>query len=153
LLKALGMDRISRPTGSGVMQRPLRVLLVDDDRDGREMYAEFLKIDGFEVLEADNGAEGIDVAVQRKPDLIVMDLEMPIMGGIEAIERLRVDGRTRAIPVIVLSANGIFDHALAERAGCNTCLVKPCVPEDLEGTIRSLVDVSGQAAPRESVPG
>jgi CheY-like chemotaxis protein len=128
--------------------------LVDDDEDGRELCAEYLGVAGFEVLQAGNGADGIEAAVRRNPDLVVMDLQMPVMGGLEAIERLRGDARTRTIPVIVLSANGIVDHARARRAGCDTCLDKPCWPEDLEGTIRALID-SNRLAPssRDSASG
>jgi CheY-like chemotaxis protein len=86
-------------------------------------------------LASRNGVEAIDAAIHREPDLIVMDLEMPVMGGLEAIRRLRVDERTRAIPVMVLSADGIVGHARAKRVGCNTCPVKPCDPDDLEGII------------------
>jgi CheY-like chemotaxis protein len=106
-----------------------------------------LEVVGFEVLQAKNGAEGIETAVRRRPDLVVMDLQMPVMDGLEVIERLRSDARTRTTPVIVLSGNGIVDHAKARRAGCDTCLDKPCWPEDLEGTIRALIDASRWAPP------
>jgi two-component system cell cycle response regulator DivK len=122
------------------MRRPWRVLLVDDEVDVRELCTEYLTTAGYEVLQAENGAEAIDIAVGRQPDLIVMDVEMPVMDGLEATRRLGADARTRDIPVIVLSANGIVEHARAERLGCNVCLVKPCDPYDLEGIIRTLVE-------------
>jgi two-component system cell cycle response regulator DivK len=125
------------------MRRPWRVLLVDDDADGRELCAEYLSIVGYEVLQAENGAEAIDTATQRNPDLVVMDLEMPVMGGLEALQRLRGDVRTRAIPVIILSANGDVDHARVKRAGSETCLVKPCDPDDLDGIIRAVIEAHG----------
>src|SRR6202022_4013710 len=93
-------DPASRPSRSGLMHRPRRVLLADDNDDIREMCADYLATAGYEVLQAENGVEAIDAAIHRKPHLIVMDLEMPVMGGLEAIQRLRVDARTRAIPVI-----------------------------------------------------
>jgi two-component system cell cycle response regulator DivK len=124
------------------MPRPQRVLVVDDDDDSRELCAEYLGVAGFEVLQAENGARALEIAIRRRPDVVVMDLEMPVMGGLEAIRRLREDVRTRAIPLIVLSANGDVDHAKAERAGCHTCLVKPCDPDDLEGLIRALLDTN-----------
>jgi CheY-like chemotaxis protein len=122
------------------MRRPWRVLLVDDDVDIREMCAEYLTTGGYEVLQAENGAEAIDVAIDREPDVIVMDVEMPVMDGLEAVLRLEADARTHAIPVIVLSANGVVAHARAARVGCTVCLVKPCDPYDLEGIIRTLVE-------------
>jgi len=122
------------------MPRPQRVLLVDDDEDSRELCAEYLGAAGFEVLQAADGAAAVETAIRRKPDLVVMDLAMPIMGGLEAVERLKHDTRTRAIPVIVLSSTGDVDHAKAERAGCALCLVKPCDPEELESLIRTVLD-------------
>ena len=122
------------------MRRPWRVLLVDDDGDSRELCADYLTGTGYEVLQAENGARAIELAIGRKPDVIVMDLEMPVMGGIEAIRRLGLDPRTRAIPVVVLSANGALDHAKVVPLGCNISLAKPCDPWDLEGIIRTLVD-------------
>jgi CheY-like chemotaxis protein len=126
------------------MRRPWRVLLVDDDVDIREMCAEYLTTAGYEVLQAENGAEAIDVAIDREPDVIVMDVEMPVMDGLEAIQRLGADARTHAIPVVVLSANGVVEHAKAERVGCTVCLVKPCDPYDLEGILRTLVGARRQ---------
>ena len=126
------------------MRRPWRVLLVDDDVDIREMCAEYLTTAGYEVLQAENGAKAIDVAIDREPDVIVMDVEMPVMDGLEAVLRLGADARTHAIPVIVLSANGVVEHANAERVGCTVCLVKPCDPYDLEGIIRTLVEARRQ---------
>jgi CheY-like chemotaxis protein len=136
------------------MQRPWRVLLVDDDDDSREVYAAWLTAAGYEVLQAEDGAEAIETTLRRRPDLIVMDLEMPVMGGLEAIRRLREDARTWAIPVVVLSANGIVDHAKAARAGCETCLVKPCACDDLENVVQAILDASRlTTAARDSVPG
>lgn len=135
---------------SGERHRPWRVLLVDDDEDGRELCGEYLGTVGYEVLQAENGVEAIETAFRRKPDVVVMDLEMPVMGGLEAIRRLRADARTRAIPIVVLSANGDVDHAMVKRAGCDICLVKPCEPDDLEGVIRAVIDTTRiERAPRD----
>jgi CheY-like chemotaxis protein len=126
------------------MRRPWRVLLVDDEIDIREMFGEYLTTAGYEVLQAENGAEAIEVAIRRRPDVIVMDFEMPVMDGLEATQRLGADVRTHDIPVIVLSEHGVVEHARAERLGCRVCLVKPCDPYDLEGIIRTLVETSWQ---------
>jgi two-component system cell cycle response regulator DivK len=153
-VEANASDRGAGSTGSGVMQRPWRVLIVDDDEDGRELCAEYLAGAGFEVLLAENGEVGIETAVRRRPDIVVMDLEMPVMGGLEAIERLRGDARTRAIPIVVLSANGDVDCERVRLAGCDTCLVKPCLPDDLEGVVRALLDADRlQPASRDSASG
>jgi CheY-like chemotaxis protein len=122
------------------MRRLWRVLLADDNDDFREMCAEYLTTAGYDVLQAADGALAIDAAIRRMPDLIVMDLEMPVMGGLEAIQRLGIDARTRAIPVIVLSADIVTGRA--RRVGCSTCLVKPCSPEELERIIRARIDMN-----------
>jgi CheY-like chemotaxis protein len=151
---AAATEQSSPPSISGVVHRPWRVLLVDDDDDNREICAEFLIRAGYEIVQAENGADGIEVALRRKPDLIVMDLEMPVMGGLEAIRRLRLEPGTCATPVVVLSANGIVDHTRAERVGSSACLAKPCDLDDLEGIIHILIDTAQLAAPEpESVAG
>ena len=129
------------------MRRPRRVLIVDDEIDIRELCTEYLTTAGYEVLQAENGAQAIEVAIEHRPDIIVMDIELPRVGGLEAIRRLGADPRTHAIPIIVLSANAIAEHTKAERLGCTVCLVKPCDPYDLEGIIRTLVETTRQKSP------
>src|SRR5436305_740772 len=79
---------------SGTMRRPMRVLIADDDEDNREMYAEYLGMRGFSVGQAENDAVAVEYARRAKPDLIVMDLDMPVMDGIEAMTVLRDDAIT-----------------------------------------------------------
>jgi CheY-like chemotaxis protein len=122
--------------------RPFVVLIAEDDEDGREIYARVLENSGFRVLKAENGAVAIHMAVSHEPDVILMDLDMPVMGGVEAIERLKSDDRTRAIPVVVLSGSTATNHVRAEHAGCAAYLMKPCVANDLEGVVRSIAMLS-----------
>jgi CheY-like chemotaxis protein len=95
---------------------------------------------GYEVMQAANGEEGVATALGGRPDVVVMDLDMPVMGGLEAIGRLKADPRTKALPVVVLSASAVLEHGSAACAGCPTCLAKPCDLDDLEGVIRSIVE-------------
>src|SRR5262249_50409370 len=88
-------------------QRP-RVLLVDDYPDARQMYSEYLEFWGFEVVEAGNGMEALERAAEAAPDIILMDLSLPVMDGWEATRRLKADKRTASIPVVALTG-----HALA----------------------------------------
>src|SRR5712691_10524249 len=88
-------------------ERPC-VLLVDDYPDARSMYSEYLAYAGFEVLQASNGVEALEQAFGSHPDIILMDLSLPIMDGWEATRRLKADPRTAAIPVVALTS-----HALA----------------------------------------
>ena len=75
-----------------------RVLLVDDYPDAREMYSEYLQFSGFDVVEAANGMEALQRAVDEAPDIILMDLSLPVMDGWEATRRLKADVRTDALP-------------------------------------------------------
>ena len=128
------MDREVSPT----VERGAPVVLVADDSfDSRDMYGEILRFGGYDVLEAENGAEAVDLALSRHPDVIVMDLCMPRMDGWEAISRLKSNPQTKSIPVVALTALGW--RADAEAIPCEAYLVKPCLPLDLLGVLDSLV--------------
>jgi CheY-like chemotaxis protein len=114
------------------------VLLADDDDDHRTLCAEFLVGLGFVVSEAENGLVAVERARRWRPDVILMDLEMPVLGGFEAIALLRENAATRSIPVIVLSA--LMAPAKIHALGCAAHLVKPCTREDLEGVVRAIVE-------------
>ena len=121
-------------------QRP-RVLLVDDYPDAREMYTEYLEFSGFEVVEAGNGMEALQRALDTKPDIILMDLSLPVMDGWEATRRLKADNRTAAIPVVALTGHALAGISEgAKKAGCDAFVTKPCLPEDLVREIRKILD-------------
>ena len=114
---------------------------MDDTADVRELYAEYLTARGFRVATARDGEAGIAAATQSRPDIIVMDLSMPKLDGIEAIKRLKSDARTRKVPVILLTGypyRAIEQGAL--EAGADAFLTKPCLPEDLESHVQHLLD-------------
>ena len=122
------MSEAPHPDTSG---GPL-VLVVDDFQDNREMYAEYLADCGFRVIEAKNGKEAIEQAFARSPNVIVMDLSLPVMDGWEATRRLKADGRTRSIPVIALTGHALQVHSKgALDAGCDAFVAKPCLPDQL----------------------
>ena len=110
-----------------------RVLIVEDNFDNREIYAELLRHAGYVTLEAENGLRGVEEALEHLPDLILMDLSMPLMDGWEAIEVLKKDNRTAAIPVLAVSAHVILngDYARAQQAGFACYLTKPVEPKDV----------------------
>lgn len=81
------------------------ILIVDDDDSSRRACARYLEKRGWEIIEAQNGLEGAEVARGKKPDLILMDVEMPIMSGFDALDKLRKDPDTQEIPVIIMSAD------------------------------------------------
>jgi CheY-like chemotaxis protein len=119
------------------------VLIVDDVADNRTIYVLYLKFSGFRIAEADNGEEALRQAEQLLPDVIVMDLSLPVMDGWEATRRLKRDARTQGIPVIVLTGHALPEHAEAARqAGCDLVITKPCLPEQLLEAIRRILDTS-----------
>ena len=103
-----------------------KILLVDDLALNREMLASRLSKRGFEVIPASNGQEAIDLVVTRAPDLILMDMEMPVMDGREATRRLKADEVHQKIPVIALTSNSLpGDREMAMNAGCDDYDTKP----------------------------
>ena len=121
-------------------QRPC-VLLVDDYPDAREMYSEYLQYSGFDVIEAGNGIEALQQAIEREPDIILMDLSLPVMDGWEATRRLKADRRTARIPVVALTGHALAGISEgARRAGCDAFVTKPCLPEDLVKEIRKVLE-------------
>jgi two-component system, cell cycle response regulator DivK len=127
-----------------------RVLLVDDYPDAREMYTEYLEFSGFEVVEAGNGMEALQRAVDTSPDIILMDLSLPVMDGWEATRRLKADERTASIPIVALTGHALAGISEgARKAGCDAFVTKPCLPEDLVKEIRKVLDDSSAAATRK----
>jgi CheY-like chemotaxis protein len=113
------------------------VLIVEDHPLTREMYQMILEHSGFEVVQAADGAEALLRVRDSAPDLILMDLSMPLMDGWEATRHLKSDSRTAGIPIVVLTAHtGDDATAQAKRAGCSALMTKPCLPSDLITEIR-----------------
>jgi two-component system, cell cycle response regulator DivK len=131
---------------SEVMAAPL-VLVVEDYPDAREMYSEYLRFSGFRVAEARNGEEALEKAFTLLPDVVLMDLALPLMDGWEATRRLKGDPRTAQILVVALTGHALAGHAEgARRAGCDAFVTKPCLPDELVDEIRRLLAVR-QTAP------
>jgi CheY-like chemotaxis protein len=131
-------------------ERPC-VLLVDDYPDAREMYSEYLQYSGFDVIEAGNGIEALERALEREPDIILMDLSLPVMDGWEATRRLKADRRTAGIPVVALTGHALAGISEgAKQAGCDAFVTKPCLPEDLVREIRKLLDEPSTRKTRRS---
>ena len=121
-------------------EHPL-VLLVEDDRDGRLLFAEWLRDAGFRVDAAHNGLQALDRALETLPDAILTDLHIPGIDGYELTRRLKADPRTHAIPVLAITGYAPFtqDPSRADRAGCDAILPKPCDPDDLITTLHGLI--------------
>jgi two-component system cell cycle response regulator DivK len=128
--------------------KPL-VLIVDDYEDAREMYAEYLAFSGFRVAEAVNGQEALDKAFSLLPDIILMDLSLPIIDGSEATRRLKNDERTRAIPVVALTGHSLNDQpGGAKGLGFDSFVIKPCLPDALVEEVKRVLASRKPAAAR-----
>ena len=117
-----------------------RILYVEDNDDNIYMLQNRLARQGFEVLNARDGASGVDLARTERPDLILMDLGLPVLDGWEAARRLKADPATCRIPVIALSAHAMSgDRVQALEAGCDEYDVKPVEWRRLLMKIRALL--------------
>ena len=124
---------------STVRDRPL-VLLVEDQLDLRQLYAQQLVMSGFDVIEAGNGVEALAHSTARVPDVVLMDLSLPVMDGWEATRQLKTDGRTAHIPVVALTAHDESGELQrATRAGCDWFVPKPCPPDALIAEVRRVL--------------
>ncbi len=131
------MDQI--PPGRTQRERPL-ILLVEDHSELRQLYAQELIMSGFDVIEAGNGADAIAHTAERFPDVVLMDLSLPVLDGWEATRRLKVDSRTAHIPIVALTAHdGSGELQRATRAGCDWFVPKPCPPHDLIEEVRRVL--------------
>ena len=122
------------------------VLVVEDYQDAREMYAAYLSFSGYRVAEATNGLEAIEKAIELKPDIILMDLALPRMDGWEATRRLKLDERTRHIPIVALTGHALAGHAEGARlAGCDSFVTKPCLPDALVEEIQRMLSARSES--------
>jgi len=118
-----------------------KVLYVEDNDDNVYMLKMRLELlEDFEVVTAEDGEKGCAMACSERPDIILMDLEMPVVDGWEATRRLKSDERTAHIPIVALTAHdGAGELQRATRAGCDWFVPKPCPPAALVAEIRRVL--------------
>ena len=104
---------------------PKKVLVVEDYTDVRKMMSTYLGLQGYEVVEASNGYEAVEVAFEERPDVILMDISMPVMDGIYSTKAIRDHAEFARIPIIALTAFGDFYKNRAREMGCDEVLQKP----------------------------
>jgi CheY-like chemotaxis protein len=123
-------------------ERPL-ILIVEDQSELRQLYVHQLVVSGFDVIEAENGADAIIHTASHAPDVVLMDLSLPVVDGWEATRRLKADERTAHIPVVALTAHdGSGELQRATRAGCDWFVPKPCPPDALVAEVRRILGSS-----------
>src|SRR5204863_1674644 len=124
------------------------ILLVEDFDDTRLMMKMWLLKKGYRVLEAETGEEGVEMAQKEKPDLIIMDMMMPGMNGLDATQLIRQDGALRQTPIVAVSAYGVDEYRrIALAAGCNEYLSTPFEPRTLADLITTLLANAPTNAP------
>ncbi len=127
-----------RAVETGTHRKPC-VLLVEDHEDTRELYAWIMRAAGWQVETATNGLEALVKASVTQPDVIVMDVNLPVLDGIAATRRLKADERTAHIPVVACSALDLTHSDEVVSAGFDELVAKPCTPEGLRDIVEKLV--------------
>ena len=118
------------------LPRMKTILIVEDNEDNRLIYSQYLTHAGYRVVEAANGAEGLEAARRDPPDIILMDISMPVMDGLTATRHLKADPELAAIPVVALTAHAMpTDEQLAREAGCDGYVSKPVMPKDVRAEV------------------
>jgi CheY-like chemotaxis protein len=115
------------------------ILVVDDMDEVREMIAYYLTHEGYHVAVARDGREAVEKTSQLLPHVVLMDLALPVMGGLEATKRIKSDPRTQHIPVILLTAQTRSGSAAVIEAGCDGFLVKPAAPREIVAEIERVL--------------
>lgn len=118
------------------------ILIIDDDKNIREVVKLYLKKEGYEVMEAADGAIGVDMFFGKQYDLVLLDIMMPVLDGMETIKKIRAKSN---VPVIMLTAKGeTFDKVLALELGADDYIVKPFDPKELVARVKAVIRRSNQ---------
>lgn len=118
-----------------------RILMVEDTEDNRQLLRDLITSVGYDLIEAADGAAGVAMAAEQKPDLILMDIQLPIMDGYEATRRIKADPSLRHIPIIAVTSYALSgDEAKARSAGCDAYIAKPFSPRQLLTQVRELLN-------------
>jgi two-component system, cell cycle response regulator DivK len=114
-----------------------RILVVEDQEDNRQIVRDLLMANDYEIAEAETGEEALLAVARSHPDLILMDIQLPVMDGYEATRRIKADPSLQAIPIIAVTSYALNgDEEKARAAGCNDFVPKPYSPRQLLAKIR-----------------
>jgi two-component system cell cycle response regulator DivK len=115
-----------------------RILVVEDQEDNRQILRDLLGNAGYELTEAENGEEAIVAVAKERPDLILMDIQLPVMDGYEATRRIRTNPDLSSVPIIAVTSYALAgDEEKARAAGCDGYVSKPYSPRDLLAKVRT----------------
>ena len=116
------------------------ILVVEDQEDNRQILRDLLGNAGYELTEAVNGEEALAAVAKRKPDLIIMDIQLPILDGYEATRRIKANPQWRAIPIIAVTSYALAtDEYKGQEAGCDAYVTKPYSPRQLLAEVRKFL--------------
>jgi two-component system, cell cycle response regulator DivK len=114
-----------------------RILVIEDTEDNRRILRDLLTASGFEIFEATDGATGVAMAAELLPDLILMDIQLPVIDGYEATRRIKADPATKHIPIVAVTSYALAgDEAKTQAAGCDGYVAKPYDPRQLLAKVR-----------------
>ena len=117
-----------------------RILMVEDTEDNRQIVRDLMASVGYSLLEAEDGAAGVAMAAEHKPDLILMDIQLPVMDGYEASRRIKAQPELRHIPIIAVTSYALSgDEAKTRAAGCDGYVAKPFSPRELLAMINQFL--------------
>jgi two-component system, cell cycle response regulator DivK len=117
-----------------------RILVVEDQEDNRRILRDLLANSGYDMIEAGDGEAALDAAARDHPDLILMDIQLPLLDGYEATRRIKADPKLQHIPIIVVTSYALSgDEIKARAAGCDAYVAKPFSPRALLAKIREYV--------------
>ncbi len=117
-----------------------RILVVEDQEDNRQIIRDMLSTTDYEITEAENGEEALAAVTKQRPDLILMDIQMPILDGYEATRRIKADPGLRSIPIIAITSYALSgDEQKARAAGCDDYVPKPYSPRQLLAKIKEFL--------------
>ena len=117
-----------------------KILVVEDTEDNRQILRDLLGMAGYDMIEANDGAEGVSQATQHKPDLILMDIQMPVMDGYEATRRIKANPELKSIPIVAVTSYALSgDEEKARAAGCDAYIAKPYSPRQMLAKVRQIL--------------
>ena len=117
-----------------------RILVVEDQADNRRILRDLLSNAGYELVEAESGEEALMAVEEQRPDLILMDIQLPVMDGYEATRRIKSNPALKAVPIIAVTSYALSgDEGKARAAGCNAYVTKPFSPRALLAKVREFL--------------
>ena len=117
-----------------------KILVVEDTEDNRQILRDLLGMAGYDMIEAHDGAEGVNQAAAHKPDLILMDIQMPVMDGYEATRRIKANPELKGIPILAVTSYALSgDEQKARAAGCDGYIAKPYSPRQMLAKVREIL--------------